>query len=256
MNKKLSRLWATKTKDDEWWSSFITSPIAIVINYFIVDIKWITPNLITLLSFIVAIISAVLIIYGGMANFIIAAILINFSHVLDCMDGQIARYRKTPSRLGCFFDKLTDQLQIALWFGSIGYASYEQSLCILPIFLAFVGVVFYNLRGYIKYMSLYTEISSDAKYIDNISKSSIEQKEFAGLGFSVLANLKWFILEQRKIIFFNEGVFIFMLSTSLIFNALTLMLYVFAISQIFYGLLRGWQRSYQIAHNQQGTINK
>ena len=29
MNEKLLRLWDTKTKDDEWWSSFVTAPLAI-----------------------------------------------------------------------------------------------------------------------------------------------------------------------------------------------------------------------------------
>jgi len=39
MNRKLTRLWATKNKDDEWWSSFVTLPLAIAINYVAVDIK-------------------------------------------------------------------------------------------------------------------------------------------------------------------------------------------------------------------------
>ena len=33
MMDKLEQLWATKTRDDEWWSSFITSPLAIAANY-------------------------------------------------------------------------------------------------------------------------------------------------------------------------------------------------------------------------------
>jgi hypothetical protein len=57
MNKKFHKLWETKTKEDEWWSSFVTSPLAILINYFVVDYKWLTPNLITLFSFIVAIVA-------------------------------------------------------------------------------------------------------------------------------------------------------------------------------------------------------
>ena len=59
---KFARLWATKTKDDEWWSSFVTSPLAIVLNFIVVDFKWLTPNLITLISFITAIIATVFIV--------------------------------------------------------------------------------------------------------------------------------------------------------------------------------------------------
>ena len=260
MNKKFHKLWETKTKEDEWWSSFVTSPLAILINYFVVDYKWLTPNLITLFSFIIAIIATGFIVIGGTTNFIIAAILIHFSHILDCMDGQMARYRGTSSRSGSYFDKLTDQIQVTIWFGAMAYAAYLQTQTVIPVFLAFSGVSFYFLRGYIKYVTIYTEMSDDKEYLikkhqENLDKEK-DKKESAGLGFGVLANLRWFVHEQRKILSFDEGVFIFMLSAALIFNILEPMLWVFAISQIFYGLYRGWQRGYQMAHNQQFTIKK
>lgn len=258
MNEKLTRLWATKNKNDEWWSSFATSPLAIAVNYVVVDIKWITPNLITLFSFIVAMISALFIIKGGMPNFIIAAILIQLSHILDCMDGQMARYRKTSSPMGSFFDKLTDQIQTIIWFGAIGYAAYIQSQSVLPVFLAFIGVAFYSLRGYAKYVGIYTEMSKDRGYLEKVSKKKLrEQKEnTAGLGFSVLENLRWFVREQKKILSFDEGVFIFMLSFALVFDKLIPMLWIFAISQLFYGLTRGWQRGFNINNKHGITIKK
>jgi len=33
MSGKFSRLWDTKNKDDEWWSSFVTAPLGLLINY-------------------------------------------------------------------------------------------------------------------------------------------------------------------------------------------------------------------------------
>jgi len=258
MNEKLTRLWATKNRDDEWWSSFVTAPLAIVLNYLVIDIKILTPNKITLISFIVALLSIIFIIVGGSVNFIVAAILINLSHVLDCMDGQMARYRKTSSLAGSFFDKLTDQIQTTLWFSAVGYAAYTQSQSVLPIFLAFIGVAFYNLRGYAKYVNFYMGMLKDNQYLDKLSEqaSAAENKQTAGLGFGFLANLRWFLSEQRKIFFFDEGVFIFMLSLSLILNQLTPMLLVFAISQFYYGLMRALQRGYQMVNNQCTKIKK
>ncbi|NOZ65644.1 MAG: CDP-alcohol phosphatidyltransferase family protein [Alphaproteobacteria bacterium] len=258
MNKKLIRLWATKTKDDEWWSSFVTSPLAIAVNYFVVDIKWLTPNLITFFSFIIALISALFILAGGTMNFIVAAILIHLSHILDCMDGQMARYRKSTSQSGAFYDKLTDQIQVTIWFGSVGYAAYAQSHDVVPVFLAFAGVAFYSLRGYVKYVTIYTEMSRDNNYLEKLSlaEADAQKTATAGLEFDLLANLKWFAGEQRKIILFNEGVFIFMLSLALILDQLTPMLWIFAISQIYYGLARGWQRGRQIGRSQKVKIEK
>lgn len=258
MNDKLIRLWATKNKDDEWWSSFITSPLAIAVNYVVVDLKFLTPNKITILSFIVACMSAVFIILGSTMNFIIAAALIQLSHILDCMDGQMARYRNTPSAFGSFIDKITDQVQVIIWFGSVGYTAYIQSQSVLPIFLAFIGVSFYSLRGYMKYLSVYTIIHSDSNFLEKKNqKILIAQNEpTAGLGFDIFSNLKWFVTEQRKIFLFDEGVFIFMLSLSLIFNILIPMLWVFAMSQIFYGIVRGFQRGLEIERNSKIDIQK
>ncbi len=244
-NEKLIRLWATKNKDDEWWSSFVTSPLAIVANYFVVDVKWLTPNIITLLSFVVALISVVFIVMGGTLNFVIAAVLIHLSHVLDCMDGQMARYRKSSSPSGSYYDKFTDHLQVILWFGAAGYAAYSQSQDVTPVFLAFIGVTFYSLRGYSKYMYFHTEVNNDSAYLERISakKPTEEKADKAGISFSVAENIRWFLAEQRKVFDFDEGVFIFMLSIALIFNMLTPMLLVFAISQFYYGIKRGLERA-------------
>lgn len=253
MSEKLTRLWATKSKNDEWWSSFVTSPLAIAANYVVVDIKWLTPNLITLFSSITAIASVVFIIVGGQVNFIVAAVLIHLSHILDCMDGQMARYRGISSKLGSFLDKITDQIHVFLWFGAIGYAAYVQSQNVLPVFLAFAGVAFYSLRGYVKYVTVYTLMGEDKEYLEKSIReiSDLEKKieETAGLGHGIRANLRWLMGEQRKIFFFNEGVFIFMLSLALILNALLPMLWIFAISQIYYGLARCLQRGRQIHFN-------
>lgn len=248
MNDKLTRLWKTKNKNDEWWSSFVTSPIAIAANYFVVDVKWLTPNIITALSFIVAIISVVFIVMGGLSNFIIAALLIQLSHVLDCMDGQMARYRKTSSFFGSYFDKFTDHVQVIIWFCAVGYAAYVQSQSVQPVFLAFIGVAFYSLRGYVKYVALYTEMSKDNTYLTQLAaeEAKTKSKDKAGLGFTFAQNLTWFLSEQRKFFAFDEGVFVFMLSLSLVLNTLTPMLWVFAISQFIYGLARGWDRGRKI----------
>jgi len=112
MNEKLTRLWETKNKDDEWWSSFFASPLAILLNYVVVDVRWITPNLITRFSLLTALVAAVLIVVGGWMNFCVAAALINVSLILDCMDGQLAKYRGSCSRFGNYFDKVTDQIAL------------------------------------------------------------------------------------------------------------------------------------------------
>ncbi len=257
---KLERLWATKNPDDEWWSSFVTSPIAILINWVVVDWSWLSPNRITFLSLLTGIAASALIVLGGGMNFLVAAALIQFSHVLDCMDGQMAKYRGTPSRFGDYFDKVTDQLQVFLWFAAVAYAAYVQTGSAVPVFLAFVGVAFYSLRVYVKYVTIFIQVRHDRDYLEKSSEeaSAIKSKVAlkAGLGAGWKPNLVWFLGEQRKFFLFNEAVFVFLLSAALVTDQLVPMLWVFAASQVYFGFVRSWQRGRQILMNQQAALLK
>jgi len=255
LNAKMTRLWATKTRNDEWWSSFVTSPLAIGANYFAVDRAWITPNGITLASFVTALAAGGCIVIGGPWFFIAAAILIQLSHVLDCMDGQMARYRQVSSPVGSYFDRLTDQIQVTVWFGAAGYAAYMQSASVLPLCLAFVGVAFYGLRGYAKYVAIEIETARDPEYPAKMAQAR-ESPATAGLGFGLKANILWFLKEQPKILGFDEGVFVFMLSLALVLDTLTPMLLVFAASQLFYGLFRALQHGGRIGENAKTPVRK
>ena len=255
MTDKLTQLWATKTRNDEWWSSFVTSPLAIAANYGAVEVPWITPNRITAASFLVAIVATLGIIVGGSVCFIAAAILINLSHILDCMDGQMARYRRVSSPVGSYYDRLTDQIQVALWFGAAGYAAYVQTASVIPVFLAMVGIAFYGLRGYAKYIALQIETARNPDYPDAMAR--LRQTEpTAGLRFGLRANWAWFLKEQGKIFAFDEGVFIFMLSAALIFDQLVPMLWIFAASQIFWGVYKSWLRGKNIGENRKLPVQK
>ncbi len=176
------------------------------------------------------------------------------------MDGQMARYRGTSSRVGNYFDKVTDLIQIFFWFSAIAYAAFLQSHSVVPIFLAFIGVSFYSIRVYVKYVTMVIEVEHDNTYLEKSSHEvaimNEKNRETAGLRAGWKKNLRWFLGEQRKFFLFNESVFIFMLSFSLITNTLIFMLWIFAISQVYYGLARSWQRGQQIHRNQHQELLK
>ena len=68
--------------------------------------------------------------------------------------------------------------------------------------------------------------------IQQKKRTSVKIPDAAGPGFSAVKNLKGFLFEQRKIIEFDEGVFIFMLSLAIVLDQLIPMLWVFAASQL------------------------
>jgi len=241
---KFQRLWKTKNKDDEWGSSFVTAPIGILLNVIVVDWSILNPNRLTTLSFIFSLLGAAYILPFSYQNFVAAAILIQLSHVLDCMDGQMARYRGISSPAGSFYDKIADFIKIFIFFAAVSFAVFEETNNITVVFLGFTATFFYSLRSYIKYVTLNIRAENDPEYFENASNTKVELS--AGLGFSLRKNLLWFLREQRKFFRFEEGVFVFLISAALLLHALLPLLWILAISQLYYSLMKAIQRGLQI----------
>jgi len=126
---------------------------------------------------------------------------------------------------------------------------------VTPVSLAFIGVSFYAMRGYVKYVAIHSEMERNKEYLTEISRTRValqkQSDELGGLGKGLGNNLTWFLKEQRKLFNFDEGVFVFMLSLALVFpSTLIPMLWVFAVSQGFWGIIRCCQRGQQLAHDQ------
>lgn len=70
----------------------------------------ISPNMITLISTILGIIAAVFYYRADYASLVIGTIILNFSYIVDCMDGELARYKKISSIFGAWLDSVCDMI--------------------------------------------------------------------------------------------------------------------------------------------------
>ena len=101
----------TKKVPDLFWNRFVCRPVAAVLVSAVKDTR-ITPNQITLLSFLVGMASAaLLVVLEGHAGLIIAVGVYQLSYVLDCADGMLARWRGIASPAGHLLDFLMDELK-------------------------------------------------------------------------------------------------------------------------------------------------
>lgn len=141
MNKEI-------VKYTDWLSYYFYQPFAYFILRLIKNTK-ITPNKVTLLSLVVGIFSALLLIFD---NKISSLIFLNLSFVLDCLDGQLARYKKLFSSFGMFLDNVSDRIVESLFIFSIAY-QYNAFEKILIIF------IIYSLYIYMSDMIIYANYS-------------------------------------------------------------------------------------------------
>ena len=87
----------------------------------------IRPTHVTLLSFAVLMVGASLFLYGSYPLILVAAIVIYFSDVLDCIDGELARVRKEETATGALIDYFVDRLGDIIVYSCITYALFTHS---------------------------------------------------------------------------------------------------------------------------------
>jgi len=108
-----------KRQDINWFTEWIARPPAAVFVYLVRNTR-ITPNQITFLSaFVAAGSCAMLIFWRTWPGLVAAAAVFEFSFVLDCADGQLARLRKMASPVGHLLDFLMDELKAMLVIASV-----------------------------------------------------------------------------------------------------------------------------------------
>ncbi len=116
-----------KKKDINWWTEWVCRPPAAVLVYALRNTP-VTPNQVTFASVLVcAGAGAMFVFLSGHLWVFLAALVFELSFVLDCVDGQLARIRKTSSVLGHLLDFLMDEIKAMLLYGCVGVHLWLQA---------------------------------------------------------------------------------------------------------------------------------
>jgi hypothetical protein len=113
------KLKAAIKKIDGWWASIFSGPVANYLLRYIADINWISPNHVTLFALFLGILASVCFVIASPLFMILGALLVQLSFIVDCMDGQLARYRQQFSLLGAWLDRIADRVKDFLYFFSL-----------------------------------------------------------------------------------------------------------------------------------------
>lgn len=100
---------AVKTEDSPF-TTYLVSPWSKYLARFAARRRW-RPNAITLVSLAVGVAAAGSFATGSRAGLVAGAVLLQLSFVLDCVDGQLARYTGSFSRFGGWLDSMSDRLK-------------------------------------------------------------------------------------------------------------------------------------------------
>jgi phosphatidylglycerophosphate synthase len=92
-----------------WWAFAAILPMANRVSLFCANKTRLTPNQITLISFVMVIAAMFCFIQGSWHFLVLGAVLYEFNYLLDCVDGTIAKMKKAHSVEGGFIDFFLDQ---------------------------------------------------------------------------------------------------------------------------------------------------
>ena len=122
-------------------SRHLNRPLSVRISRRLVNYG-ITPNQVSLFSFLCSVLAAGLFAVGGYLALLLGGFLAQFASVVDGCDGEVARLKFRTSAYGGWFDAVLDRYADALLLFGLtwhAYADKTDSLILLTGFLAIIG---------------------------------------------------------------------------------------------------------------------
>jgi phosphatidylglycerophosphate synthase len=136
------------------WSKFIVHPISDRLLWLIANFAPVHPNVLTILSFILGLISAAFYLEGTYIGFLFGALFFYLSFCLDTIDGALARLLQKSSHVGAWLDLLTDFLRSGLLSTTFSIGCYRMTGDIRALILGFSLVMISSLFYFLGQLSV------------------------------------------------------------------------------------------------------
>jgi phosphatidylglycerophosphate synthase len=129
---------------DSWWTVLVVDPLAVRLLPIILRWEIVTANLVTSVALLVGAGAVTAFAFG---HFLAGAILFETRFLLDCLDGKVARVRRSSSPGGAAFDQTADMLTLPACYIAIGFAlsrrgDIQPSLALLTGLMCCLVAVF------------------------------------------------------------------------------------------------------------------
>lgn len=179
------------------WVRLLIRKISFPFTYLFINAGW-TANMVSLFSWAVIFIAAVLLCVNNFWAMLVGVILTNFWLVLDCVDGNIARCKKQKTFMGDFYDAVAGYGPFAFTTIGMGIAAYHTSFIVpaeyryLLIIVGAIGAVanIYTRLIHQKYLTCFFAAKSILGETEDITlKDTEDKKSFAYIREQVDKNI-------------------------------------------------------------------
>ena len=210
--KRYQLLKSRKAKD--WWTATFGDPVSWIILAAIADWKFITPNLLTFLTFLTKVIASIFIAFGDKGIAIYGAILLQIGVLFDHMDGNLARYRGISTLKGGFMDRILDGTSVLVIFSALSWNVYQEGYAAYFLLMGPSTASFYLIICYIYWSYAFDEY----KLLGQSKKVHPGAENLENKKISTLNNI---LRGQTKIFKFNHIDYYFWISLSIFIDRVT-----------------------------------
>lgn len=135
-DERIAALQANRV-DDGFYSTFVVRKISKIFTR--IALRWgLSPNAITVISFVIGIAAALSFAGGSRGWLIVGALLLQLSLVIDCVDGEVARATSRFSAVGAWLDASTDRVKEYAAYAGLAAGAAREGLDAWWIALALI----------------------------------------------------------------------------------------------------------------------
>ena len=168
--KKLLSL--LKKETDGPISRYLNRPISTRITKFLLN-TGISPNEISFVSFLAAVVAAITFSLGGYLLLVIGGLFAQISSIVDGCDGEVARLKFKESRYGAWFDAVLDRYADAFLLFGLTMNAYHPVNALFTLGTGFMAIIGSFINSY------------TADRYDNVRKRWSQERKFPRLGRDV-----------------------------------------------------------------------
>jgi len=203
------RLKIANRANDGFFSVFVLRKFSKLFTWAAVRLKM-TPNQVTLISFAIGLLSAYEFSRGTFWTIFAGAVLLQLSIIVDCVDGELARYTRQFSALGAWLDAITDRIKEYLVFFALAYGAAKNGsdlwipAMFMMVFQTFRHLSDYNFARINKVRSTnlpvidFNQASDGFIPVDKVKKSRFEYWSKKALQFPI--GERWLVISAASII--------------------------------------------------------
>jgi len=127
-----------KEVEPEPYAKYIVRPISILFTWIFVRTP-ISANQVTILQEIIGVAGAIFFAFG---KFVIGSLLLQLGYILDCSDGEVARWKNQQSERGKFLDLIGHMIVIPFYYFGLGIGQYFLTGNFITIIAGFLAALF------------------------------------------------------------------------------------------------------------------